>query len=137
MRILLVLVPLGAALTGCATDCQTACEKIWAENECGGTSADEEGRVIDPAVYDDASRESRIRECMQHCEGAMLKHGEPGSYEPSLVASQSATICLANDRQAAMWMECVDQADCASLAKNLCAPIYNVGACLCDGQKCD
>ena len=130
MRTLLLLAGLGATLIGCATDCQTSCEKIWAETECGKT-------VQDPNVYDDATREARIAECTTLCRSAMLKHGEAGSYEPNLAVSQSASPCLDNDRQAAMWMDCVEQASCETLAKNVCAPIYNVGACNCDGQKCD
>lgn len=128
MRLFLVLVAFGAGLSGCATDCQSSCEKIWAENECA---------TPDPAIFDDETRDARIAECVQHCEGAMLKHGEPGSYDPNLAVSQSASPCLDNQRQAAMWMACVDQAACENLEKNVCAPIFNAGTCNCDGQQCE
>ncbi len=128
MRVVVLLLALVAGAAGCATDCQSSCEKIWAETGCG---------TPDPTIFDEASRDARIAECMQHCEGAMLKYGDPGPYEPNIAVSQSASPCLENQRQAAMWMECVDLAACETLEKNVCAPIYNVGACNCDGQKCD
>lgn len=99
---------------GCGPDCRSSCEKIF------GDQADD---CNIPIPGKDASE--MISECVAHCESAIKRNGDIGDYDPNERASGDDDIALENEKQAALWMECVAETSCDNLDKNYCAPVKN------------
>jgi hypothetical protein len=107
------LLMLGAALLyGCNHSCQDTCGRIYSESECN---------VIVPGVTPERLRS----DCEEQCENALTKAGSMGSYNPYNRAPPDREIVLENERQAAAWMECVWDVECAQLdpSSGICPPI--------------
>jgi len=109
MRVLAVLVvsgALGAALAGCGTNCQSACSRAFGPDECNvqipGQSA---GDTIDA--------------CNIECTRALRKTGELGDFDPDTPAGEK--VVLENEKQAAVWMDCVEETSCDNINLGFCA----------------
>ena len=120
MRVATLLMTFAAALaSGCAgPDCYTSCEKIFGdgEGECNIQIPGKEGA---------SGREEMINSCLAHCEAAMKRNGDIGTYSPNERTSSGDDVSLDNEKQAALWMDCVDETSCDNLNKNYCAPVKN------------
>lgn len=120
MRATILLLVFSAALlaTGCGPDCRSSCEKIFADaaGECG---------IIVPGKSGEAGRQEMISQCVSHCEQAMRRNGDVGAYSPNERAGGDEDISLENEKQAALWMDCVAETSCENLNKNYCAPVTN------------
>lgn len=117
-----VMVVAMAALQGCGETCQSTCDHVYAESECGVTKQGwKPGELID---Y-----------CVDQCDDALQIAGSMDDYEPyEHISSQDADgLQLANETQAAAWIDCVwdtapdpgYQASCENLDPpgGICAPI--------------
>lgn len=102
---------LGAA--GCDNpDCQSTCNKLYAESECDLRSAGQ-------------TREDLLRTCSQECETALDKSGEiRPSFKPDEDTPNDESISLESDKEAALWMDCIAETDCALLDEGYCAPVW-------------
>ena len=113
VRISLILFSVTAfsQLLACGPDCQSTCNKLYQQYECGierpGTSLNE-----------------RVKRCMDECNSALEKPGPLGDYSPNEETSRSEDINLENDQQAAAWMDCVQNTACENLKRNFCAPVW-------------
>ncbi len=108
--LLIGLVPV--LTTACGPDCRSTCQRIYstAENGCG---------IPIPGREPEAS----IRDCVDECEDALSTPGVLGDYDPNTRNTSGEAVVLENEKQAAAWMDCVDQADCLVLDDGFCAPI--------------
>ncbi|MES2640306.1 MAG: hypothetical protein V4850_12510 [Myxococcota bacterium] len=120
MRAITLLLVFSAALlaTGCGPDCQTSCEKIFgdAAGECD---------IQIPGKVGESGRQEMISQCVSHCEQALRRNGDIGDYSPNERAGGDDDISLENEKQAALWMDCVSETSCDNLNKNYCAPVKN------------
>ena len=106
----LLLVLSTVVASGCGPDCQSSCQKLYASDD-GGCNLPTPGRDQDEAIAD----------CLDECEGAMQTPGNVGAFDPN--TPQSGTVAeLENEKQAALWMDCIQQADCVRIADGLCQP---------------
>ena len=107
-------------LTACASqhDCQSSCVKLFGEQA-------EQCNIQVPGHTGDEGRQEMIDMCEDHCEGAMGQAGEAGDYSPNERTSGNEDVGLANDAQAALWMDCVAESACTDLKENYCAPTTN------------
>jgi hypothetical protein len=113
-----LLVALVALLAGCGPDCQSSCDKIF------GDQADQCGIVVPGQTA-----ETMTRECVAHCEQALAENGEIGDYNPDVRAtSGNDGPTLDNEKQAALWMDCVEETSCDYLNNGYCAPVKNFPA---------
>ena len=108
---------MGALLGGCGPDCQSSCEKIFGDGpeECAipiiGNSAQE-----------------MTRDCAAHCEQALQRNGDVGTYKPNDHTSGNDEVSLENEKQAALWMDCIELTNCDFLNSGYCAPVKNFPA---------
>ena len=109
----LFLTALGAlvAMTGCGPNCQSTCEKLYVESECG---VERPGRTTDEL----------LRTCMENCESALERPGEIGSYKPYSNEGSGTSFELENEMQAALWMECVAESACDKIGDGYCSPVW-------------
>jgi hypothetical protein len=115
MRLSFPLVIVAALFAGgCGPDCQSSCDKIF------GDQADQCGIAVPGKEASEM-----ISECVAHCESAMKRNGDIGDYDPDERASGDDDISLENEKQAALWMDCVAETSCDNLNKNYCAPVKN------------
>jgi hypothetical protein len=108
------------ALVGCGYNCQETCNHVYADSECG----------IATGQLDE---NEAIRLCTQSCEDALARTGDIGEYNPYSPYIGGEQPQLENEKQAALWMECVwdsapepgPQPGCDNLAPEagFCAPI--------------
>jgi|GEM_PF-1477368 len=87
--------------TGCGPNCYSACSKLYQE-ECHISAAGQ-------------TENDLMTECVQTCQDALTTPGEVGSYDPDQPQASTNAITIDNDRQAALWMDCVDQASCENI----------------------
>ncbi|MDP2312307.1 MAG: hypothetical protein Q8P41_05335 [Pseudomonadota bacterium] len=119
MRAITPLLVLVAVLaTGCGPDCYSSCEKIFGDSsgECD---------IQIPGKVGESGRQDMISQCVSHCERAMRRNGDVGDYTPNERASGDDDISLENEKQAALWMDCVAETSCDNLNSNYCAPVKN------------
>ncbi len=111
---LLVLATL-ASLIGCGPNCRSSCERIYgsSDGQCDINVMGAEG---------DEGAAELIDECEATCDEAMRKSGTVGTYDPNSNADEDATIV--NEKQAALWMDCVESTSCENLTKGYCQPHY-------------
>lgn len=101
--------------TGCGPDCQSACRRLYTtddgtERYCG---------ISSPT----ASAAELINDCTADCEYALAIAAEPReSYNPDECQGSSTSIKLEGDKEAAMWMDCIEQTSCEDLDRGCCAP---------------
>jgi len=111
---------LSLGAVGCGHDCQDTCRHIYDPSECN---------IVKPG----ASAESLLNDCISECETAMDNNGELGDYTPYSHSPAFENLTLENEKQAALWIECVwdaapddgPSAGCQDLdpATGICAPI--------------
>jgi len=113
MRPLLILSSLLSLsqIVACGPDCQSTCNLIYEESQCGIPRPGQ-------SVKDSISR------CMEECNSGLKRPGEVGDYSPNEKTPQSEKPSLDNDKQTALWMDCVKNTSCENLEKNYCAPIW-------------
>ena len=102
-------------LVGCGPNCQSTCQRIY------GDGIQDVG--ADCAIPGRTSTDL-INTCMQECEDALDTPGEIGSYNPIVQQGAQTSVELENERQAALWMECVGEKSCGNLEEGYCAPIW-------------
>lgn len=113
MRLLLMaaLIPAPYLLTGCGSpvSCQTACQRAFRSNECNLRVP---GRDQDRLV----------RDCTRECGRALRETGELGGYDPNDRNSvdRSEPFRLQNEKQAALWIDCVIETSCPDLNNGFC-----------------
>ncbi len=100
--------------TACGPNCQSSCQRIYSSSECN----------IAVAGFDSPDGKAElIRQCVDDCDYALRFPGELGDYNPNERHTSGETITLANEEQAAAWMDCIDTVDCSQLNDGFCAPI--------------
>jgi len=105
-----LILTLAVFATGCGPDCQSSCQKLYASDD-GGCALNTPGRDPDEAIAD----------CLDECELAIRTPGNVGSYDPRTPTS-GTVVELENEKQAALWMDCIAEADCVRIADGLCQP---------------
>ena len=126
MRLVLIAVLSATSfLTACGPTCQSTCQKLYSEDEC---------YIQRPGYQDDQS--GLIDNCMNYCQEALDAPGSQGSYDPTTRQSSSVSINLANESQAAAWMDCISATSCCNIAGcsedddgkavqgGMCAPVW-------------
>lgn len=101
--------------TGCGPDCYSTCNKLY-----GSGSGGEACAFTSP----NQSSDELLDLCVDNCQTALLTEGEVGAYNPYEKQPGDAAIELNNDRQAALWMDCVDETACEKLDEGYCAPVW-------------
>lgn len=98
----LALAGVALAGTGCGPDCYSACDKLYRE-ECNISAAGQ-------------SQNDLLSDCVDVCQEALDNPGEvtPG-YDPFAPTSSSSAITINTDRDAALWMDCIDQTSCENI----------------------
>lgn len=99
----------GSLLVGCGPTCQSTCQKLYFEDQCGIPTP---GRETDEV----------FRECVDECDYALARPGDLDGYDPDERQTSGETIQLVNEVQAAAWMECVDQTACEDISDGYCEP---------------
>jgi hypothetical protein len=98
-------------LAGCGPSCQEACNRIHSPSECAYQVPGE-------------SPDTMYRICVDDCELALKTPGELGGYDPEIRNTSDEAPELTNDKQAAVWMDCVVETACEDLADGYCAPLF-------------
>lgn len=101
LRAILLAPLLTVVGTGCGPDCYSACAKLYQE-ECNISAPGQ-------------TQDDLLSECVDECQAALKTPGEVGSFDPLRPQSSSNAIEIENDRQAAVWMDCVDQTSCENI----------------------
>lgn len=98
-------------VTGCGPNCQSTCQTLFGEapDYCALTVP---GKPLD---------ESR-KACVTQCEQALAQAGDVGDYDPFNQNLTGVSVHLDNEKQAALWMDCVEQHSCQDLSEGFCAP---------------
>ena len=127
------LLVLSSLLAGCADDCPggsecaigpscySSCEKLFGPESSGGCDIQVAGHE------GESGRAEMINQCVAHCESAMNRAGEVGTYDPNAREGSDA-IALENEQQAALWMDCIADTSCDLLDPyegGYCAPVQN------------
>jgi hypothetical protein len=113
-------------IAGCGNDCQSTCNKLYGTKpNCGEESGERGSENYFPGLNRFGEDETKKkRQCMDECELAMKTPGEVGDYRPNEYTPSDVNVELTNDRQAAVWMDCVDSHACEKLAAGYCAPVW-------------
>lgn len=119
-QLALALVSVIGLASGCGAqhDCQSSCAKIFG-------STDGQCNIQVAGHSDDNGQSDMIKTCENYCENAMSQSGEVGDYDPNVRASGNEDVGLDNEAQAALWMDCIEETDCADIGDNYCAPTTN------------
>ena len=113
MRSLLLaaLLPVPLLLGGCgdSVSCQSACQRAFQSGECN---------IRVPGQTQDRL----VRDCIRECEGALRRTGDVGNYDPNDRNSidRSEPFSLQNEKQAALWIDCVLESSCPRLNDGFC-----------------
>jgi hypothetical protein len=122
MRSILLLLPIAALATACSgPTCQSSCERLYGDQPATG---DEPAQCNLATLFPDTEPAEMMDSCMAHCNDAVARNGEAGDYDPNQRAG-AAEVSLDNERQAALWMDCVEQTSCDLLKTGVCAPTTN------------
>ena len=106
---------------GCGPDCLSTCQRL--HGDAVGTDGVAQCNIAVPGQEQSAL----IRECAASCEYAVARSGELDGYDPNVRTPPSEAQALANERQAAAWMDCVNATACPDLGNGYCAPTANYG----------
>ncbi len=106
-----VLVAVGALAAGCGPDCQSTCNRLYQTEQCN---------IQSPG----STQGELLSTCSEACESALEQPGEVGDYTPNEYTPKSEATVLQNDKQAAIWMDCVATTDCSFLETGYCAPVW-------------
>lgn len=105
------------ALTACGPNCQSTCNRLYSS----GSNAD---GVEDCSISRPGRSDSELIDvCLTECDQALSTPGEVGAYDPFVQQGQNTSIELENERQAALWMECIEEQSCSRLSEGYCAPV--------------
>jgi hypothetical protein len=107
---------LSAALanTGCGSTCQSTCNRLYQE---GGGACN----IQSPG----ATRTELLSLCMEECEDALEITGEArADYTPNEYTPADKSIIFKNDKEVALWMDCVANTSCEFLDNGYCAPVW-------------
>ncbi len=116
LRAALAVALAATAGTGCGPNCYDTCNKLYGSGSrdgeaCGFTSPGQtESELLDT--------------CVDECQSALNTPGEVGDYDPYVKQPGDAAITLDTDRQAALWMDCIDETACNKLEEGYCAPVW-------------
>ena len=98
--------------TGCiGPNCQSTCGKLFGETP----------DFCELRVPGKELQESR-QDCIDECEEALTLAGEVGSYNPFEILGTGESATLDNEKQAALWMDCVEEHSCEDISEGFCAP---------------
>jgi len=111
MRWATAVIAAAALGEGCGPTCQSSCHHIYSPDECA---------VVTPGVPDWTEM---YKDCVDTCQNALETPGTLGVYDPDVRNTSGESIKLENERQAAAWMDCIDQTSCERLTEGYCAPI--------------
>lgn len=121
MRLVPLLALPALLLAGCGGghSCRNSCNIIFGDG-------DGECNIIPSGITTDVEIQGLTRDCIAQCEAAMRNPGDvtPG-YDPNTRAGSQSDIELHTDKDAALWMDCVDNAACEDLDGGYCAPTKN------------
>ncbi len=119
-----VVIPL--ALAGCGKDCQATCTKLYGTApNCGDPSGDPDSESYFKGLVGSEDRDEKMADCMRACQDGLQVPGEVGDYDPYTRRSANEEVPdLENDRQVALWMECIDEHSCVKLSQNYCEPVW-------------
>ncbi len=112
--LVLVVAVLGS-LMGCGPSCRTSCERLYG-------SGTDQCNIAVPGFEGEAGANSLIIECSQECESAMAEAGALGTYDPN--SNTDTKLSIANEKQAASWMDCVGETSCDNIGNGYCQPHY-------------
>jgi hypothetical protein len=121
--LLALVVAVASLATGCGNDCQSTCQRLYGDEP--NCNIERPGKT----------KEELLRDCEDHCKEALRTPGEVGNYNPTERTPQSETVNLDNDKQAALWMDCIEETACTYLDPNprsendnqeggYCAPVW-------------
>jgi hypothetical protein len=101
------------SLVGCGPNCRSSCETLYGDGDgqCAIAVIGQSG---------DAGANELIQECQATCEAAMAQTGDVGTYDPN--SNNDNDVTVSNEKQAALWMDCVEGTSCANLEKGYCQP---------------
>ncbi|MGC6494047.1 MAG: hypothetical protein ACON5B_14520 [Myxococcota bacterium] len=106
--------------TACGPTCAESCRRFYSEDQCDAAP-----------VGKDANE--AIAECTKQCQDALQVPGSPVSsndarFNPNLRAPLNQSYELANEEEAAAWMDCVwsfsDEECPVELENQACVPIF-------------
>lgn len=119
MRHLLPSVLLAAALftSGCGPDCQSSCDRLFGDGP-------DECNIPVPGHDTPTGISEVVNDCVAHCERALSENGDVGAYDPNSTRAGDQ-VFLENEKQAALWMDCVSETECSNLQDGMCAPTQN------------
>lgn len=100
--------------SGCGPNCQSTCSRLY------GNGTDE-CQITRPGYQ---TSEQLSNTCMDACEEALTKSGEVGDYDPNARHGSTTGVVLENEKQAAVWMDCIVETDCDFLESGYCAPVW-------------
>ena len=123
----LCLVALPLTLMGCGKDCQSTCTKLYGTApNCGDATGEKDSEgYFEGLVNNDQSREEKLSDCESACKAGLSKAGEVGDYDPyKRLESDDERPELENDRQVALWMECIDEHSCQNILDGYCEPTW-------------
>ena len=92
-------------LSGCGPNCQSTCTKLYNEGECS---------IRVPGM----EQEELYGRCVDECDFALRFPGNLDGYNPDDRHAES--VDLKNEKQAAAWMDCVEQTACEKLDEGYC-----------------
>lgn len=109
---LLLAAGCGSTCESNSCNCQEACNRLYLESECNIVKVGGE------------SVEERISDCLQTCENALEVPGEiREEYNPYDYTPSDETVEFTNDKEVALWMECVAEKSCELINDGYCAPL--------------
>lgn len=95
---------------GCGPDCQSTCNRLFQESECN---------LQRPGQ----SRSDMLRDCSNACDNALQTPGDiRAEYNPNDYQSTDQSVRFENDKEVALWMDCVETTDCSLLDDGICSP---------------
>ncbi len=99
--------------SACGPNCQSTCNRLYttADNGCG---------IERPGV----DQSELISTCMDECEDALKLAGDLDGYDPFERTGSSTSVQIENEKQAALWMDCIAETSCEYLESGYCAPIW-------------
>lgn len=104
------LLAAGALATGCGNTCYTTCSRLY-QDPCNLESPGQTTAEL-------------LDICQDSCLDALDVPGEVGAYDPYQRLPGDSAIELENDRQAALWMDCVSEMSCENLDNGYCMPVW-------------
>jgi len=113
LAMLSALVLSTALAQGCGPNCQSTCDKLY------GTTGDA------CSIQRPNTSEKELKTtCLEKCNAALDVPGELEGYDPDQQQGSSSSVEITNDKQAAVWMDCIAETACEDLDHGYCAPVW-------------